>query len=156
MDLQTIPQQRTGSDSPPPDSVASDPAATGKKPSGLSVLVVDDEPLIRWSLRKGLTRSGHDVADAGTAGEALALIDGHPNRFNVVILDYRLPDRRDLSLLKDVRERLPTATVLMMTAYGEADMRAQALALGALTVIDKPFQVSALVSLVESSAFPRS
>ena len=58
--------------------------------------------------------------------------------------------------MKDVPDRLPTATVLMMTAYGDADMRAQALALGALTVIDKPFQVSALVSLVESSTSPRS
>ncbi len=156
MDLYTTSPLHKGSDGAPTDSVASDPAATGKKPSGLSVLVVDDEPLIRWSLRKGLTRSGHDVAEAGTAGEALALIDDQPNRFHVVILDYRLPDRRDLSLLKDVRDRLPAATVLLMTAYGDADMRAQALTLGALTVIDKPFQVSALVSLVESSASPRS
>lgn len=156
MDLQATPQQHSGSHGPPPGSMASDPAAAGKKPSGLSVLVVDDEPLIRWSLRKGLARSGHDVAEAGTGAEALQLIEAEPNRFNVVILDYRLPDRRDLSLLKDVRDRLPTATVLMMTAYGDADMRAQALALGALTVIDKPFQVSALVSLVESSTSPRS
>ncbi len=151
MDWHAVPPQQHGSDAPPPDANASDPASGGKKPAALGVLVVDDEPLIRWSLRKGLARAGHDVAEAGTGARALELIDAQPARFNVVILDYRLPDRRDLSLLRDVRQRLPAATVLMMTAYGDADMRAEAVALGARAVIDKPFQVTALVSLVESS-----
>jgi DNA-binding NtrC family response regulator len=115
------------------------------------VLVVDDEPLIRWSLRKGLTRSGHEVTEAGTAAEALELIGAGPGSFDAVILDYRLPDRRDLSLLKEVRASLPGSRVVMMTAYGEDDMRAQALALGALAVVDKPFQVQALVALIETS-----
>ena len=131
-------------------SAASDGAGGGKNSSGLSVLVVDDEPLIRWSVRKGLTRCGHDVAEAETGAAALALIAAHPGRFTVVILDYRLPDRRDLSLLKDVRTLLPDAAVLMMTAYGDGEMRAEAARLGASAVVDKPFQVNALVSLIES------
>ena len=143
--------ETTGSDAFPPAPMSSDPSTSGKKPAALSVLVVDDEPLIRWSLRKGLSRAGHDVAEAGSGAEALALIAADPARFQVVILDYRLPDRRDLSLLRDVRAALPAATVLMMTAYGDGDMRAQALALGARAVVDKPFQVSALVALVESA-----
>jgi len=129
----------------------SDNTDIGKNPSGLSVLVVDDERLIRWSLRTGLNRHGHQVAEAETAAQALQLIATEPRPFRVVILDYRLPDRRDLTLLAEVRRLLPDAAVLMMTAYGDGDMRAQAFALGARAVVDKPFQVSEFVSLVESS-----
>ena len=121
-----------------------------ENPAHLSVLVVDDEPLIRWSLKKGLTKRGHDVVEAQSAFEALESIGADQDRFGVVILDYRLPDRQDLSLLADVRRRLPRATVVMMTAFGDADMRAEALALGARAVVDKPFQVSQLIALIES------
>jgi DNA-binding NtrC family response regulator len=115
------------------------------------VLVVDDEPLIRWSLRKGLAKSGYDVVEAGSAAQALAAIAEHPRKFGVVILDYRLPDRRDLSLLMEVRHLLPDAAVLMMTAYGDDEMRTQARALGVRAVVDKPFQVTAFVALVDQA-----
>jgi DNA-binding NtrC family response regulator len=121
-----------------------------KNPSRLVVLVVDDEPLIRWSLCKGLTNRGHQVGEAGSAAEALSLISANPSRFSVVILDCRLPDRKDLSLLRQVRAIVPSSTVLMMTAYGDTGMREEALALGARAVVDKPFQVTEFISLVES------
>jgi DNA-binding NtrC family response regulator len=113
--------------------------------------VVDDESLIRWSLRKGLMKRGHEVVEADSAKTALDCIVGG-GRFGVVILDYRLPDRQDLSLLAEVRRLLPDATVVMMTAFGEDDMRAEAVALGARAVVDKPFQVNELIALVESTA----
>ena len=120
-------------------------------PAGTCVLVVDDEPLIRWSLRKGLTARGYQVAEAETGAQALALLTADPERFGVVVLDYRLPDRQDLSLLGDVRRLAPGAAVWMMTAYGDAAMRAGALDLGARAVIDKPFQVAAFIDRIESS-----
>jgi DNA-binding NtrC family response regulator len=116
----------------------------------MDVLVVDDEPLIRWSLRRGLVRRGHRVVEAGGAAEALATLAAEPDRFQVIVLDYRLPDRQDLSLLKEIREIAPGSAILMMTAYGEPQMRAEALTLGVRIVIDKPFQVNAVVALVES------
>jgi DNA-binding NtrC family response regulator len=118
-------------------------------PTG-DVLIVDDEPLIRWSLRRGLVQRGHHVAEAGDGAEALRQIAADPTRFGVVVLDYRLPDTEDLSLLRDIRRLAPAAAVLMMTAFGDVQMRSDALALGARIVIDKPFQVSAVVALVES------
>jgi DNA-binding NtrC family response regulator len=119
-------------------------------PAPAHVLIVDDEPLIRWSLRKGLVRRGHDVAEAGDGASALARLTAEPRRFTVVLLDDRLPDRQDLTLLQEIRQLSPTSAVLMMTAYGDSEMRTDAVALGAHTVIDKPFQVNAVVSLVES------
>ncbi len=126
------------------------PPTDGKFPAVLEILLVDDEPLIRWSLRRALSQRGHCVTEAGDAAEALRQIEADPGRFGVVVLDYRLPDMQSLRLLREVRQLAPASAVFMMTAYGDAQMRADALALGARVVIDKPFQVSAVVSLLES------
>jgi DNA-binding NtrC family response regulator len=129
---------------------AENAATPQKRTQPLKVLVVDDEPLIRWSLRRGLTRNGHEVHEATTAVQTLNVLSGEGS-FDVVVLDYRLPDRRDLSLLQQVRQASPESVVVMMTAYGEPGMREEARALGALTVIDKPFQVAELIRLIESA-----
>lgn len=120
--------------------------------SPLDVLIVDDEPLIRWSLKTGLTRRGHRVAEAADGGAALALLSADPRRFHVALLDYRLPDRQDLSLLREIRQLCPSCKVIMMTAFADQAMRAEAESSGASGVIDKPFQVAAVISLVESDA----
>jgi len=118
-------------------------------PGTFSVLVVDDEPLIRWSLRRAFLDRGHVVATAGTGSEALAVLSG--GRYDAVILDYRLPDRQDLSLLSEVRRLAPQSAVLMMTAFADDGMRAGAIELGARAVVDKPFLLKAFVAQVEAS-----
>lgn len=131
------------------DYAEAEPSPRAKNPARGAVLVVDDEPLIRWSLRKGLNRSGYDVVEADSAAQALAAISADSRRFRVVILDYRLADRRDLSLLREIRQVLPDAVVFMMTAYGDEDMRAKAMSLGVRAVVDKPFKVTVVVALVD-------
>jgi DNA-binding NtrC family response regulator len=144
-----------GSDQPPIDSTPPLPvvAANRKAPLALqplSVLVVDDEPLIRWSLRQGLAKRGHRVVEADSGAAALHLLATAQPVFDVVVLDYRLPDRRDLSLLKAARELAPSAAFLMITAYSEPGMKEEAVAIGARAVVGKPFQIDAFVSLIES------
>lgn len=124
----------------------------GGNPAPLSVLVVDDEPLIRWSLRQGLLDHGHEVATAATGAEAIVEIANTRRVFDVVILDYRLPDRQDLTLLEDVRRLSPESIVMMMTAFGDDNMRSGAWERGAYVVVDKPFQVASVVSLIESAS----
>ena len=114
-----------------------------------SVLIVDDEPLIRWSLRQAFTDRGHAVTTAGTGAEALAALSS--SAYDAIILDYRLPDRQDLSLLFDVRRLSPRSAVLMMTAFADDAMRTVAIECGARAVIDKPFQVKAFVAQVEDN-----
>lgn len=123
-----------------------------EKSAPLSVLVVDDEPLIRWSLRQGLADRGHEVTTAATGAEAIREINVPDRVFDVVILDYRLPDRQDLTLLDDVRRLSPESVVMMMTAFGDDSMRTGASERGARGVVDKPFQLKNFVSLVESAA----
>jgi DNA-binding NtrC family response regulator len=114
---------------------------------GLRVLVVDDEPLIRWSLCETLEQSGHVVVEAGDAESARRAVSaGEP--FDVVLLDYRLPDSNDLNLLASIRTAAPATAVVMMTAFGTPDVMAGALELGAYQVIPKPFEVHEVAALV--------
>ncbi|MEO6221655.1 MAG: response regulator [Vicinamibacterales bacterium] len=117
----------------------------------LSVLVVDDEPLIRWSLLQGFAGRGHRVVTAGSGAEAVGAMAVADASFDVVILDYRLPDRQDLTLLDDVRRLSPTSVVLMMTAFGDDSMRTGARERGARAVIDKPFLVASLIGMAETA-----
>jgi DNA-binding NtrC family response regulator len=111
------------------------------------VLVVDDEPLIRWSVTESLVEAGLDVEQAGDAASALRVISTTALPFDVVILDLRLPDMHDLSLLGTVRQLLPSATVILMTAFGTPDVIAEAESLGA-SVLLKPFELEALTRLI--------
>ena len=118
----------------------------------MRVLVVDDERLIHWTLRTALAARGHDVTVAESAAGAIAALEEEREDFAVVVLDYRLPDRQDLSLLDDVRRLSPSSAVLMMTAFADPAMRSGAIEHGARAVVDKPFQVKSFVSLIESVA----
>jgi DNA-binding NtrC family response regulator len=118
-----------------------------KKPAAARVLVVDDEALIRWSISETLAEGGFDVVEKGDAkGARLAVGTGQP--FDVVLLDYRLPDSDDLSLLESIRKMSPTAQVILMTAFGRPEVVRGALDLGAYRVISKPFEMEAIVDLV--------
>jgi DNA-binding NtrC family response regulator len=115
------------------------------------VLVVDDESLIRWSLAEVLSDSGFLVDEAGDGATAVNLLsDGRP--FDVVLLDYRLPDSNDLHLLEAIRRVSPGSTIIMMTAFGTPEMVDGALKMGASRVVPKPFDVHDMARLVAEVA----
>jgi len=114
------------------------------------VLVVDDEPLIRWSLSEALTDLGHEVEEAGDGRGAVERMS--KSSFDVVLLDFRLPDSNDLSLFSQLRGLSPDARIILMTAYGTAEMLDQALALGAFSVVHKPFEIGEMASLVSRAS----
>ena len=116
-----------------------------------AVLVVDDEALIRWSLSEALTDSGWAVRQASSAAEARDVLAAMASIDLVVLLDLRLPDVADLSLLRHIREARPDAAVIMMSAHGTAQHAAEAAKLGAYRFVDKPFDVSDMVSLVNEA-----
>ena len=120
--------------------------AVGKIPR--RVLVVDDEPLIRWSVTETLAGLGLDVAQAHDAASALRAITAPADTFDVVVLDLRLPDMKDLSLLATMRQVIPEASILLMTALGTDQILERAVGLGACSVLHKPFELGALVDAV--------
>jgi len=115
----------------------------------LRVLVVDDEPLIRWSIAETLGAAGHQVTEAQDAASALRALADAPDT-DLVLLDFRLPDSNDLGLLAEIRRMAPATPVIMMTAFGTPDVTAGALKLGAVKVLNKPFNMHELERLVRS------
>jgi DNA-binding NtrC family response regulator len=116
-----------------------------------TVLVVDDEPLIRWAVREGLEGEGYDVVEAASAREALAsLADG--KTVAVALLDLKLPDSDDLSLLRRIRAAVPGCRVIMMTAHGTPELLAEAIREGAYNTVAKPFDLERIVGMVRAAA----
>ena len=126
------------------------------KKSAPSVLVVDDEALIRWSLKEMLGERGYAVTAAGDARMAVVAIENAEEPFDVVLLDYRLPDSADLRLLEKVRRLAPSSQVIMITAHNSPELAQGAAALGAYQVISKPFEVESLAALVNQARTDRS
>lgn len=121
------------------------------KNSPPTVLVVDDEALIRWSVSETLEERGYAVTEAGDARMALDAVRNAQAPFDVVLLDYRLPDSADLRLLERVRHMTPTSQVIMITAHNSPELAQGAAALGAYRVISKPFEVDSLAALVQQA-----
>lgn len=116
------------------------------------VLVVDDEPLIRWSVAETLASIGLSVDQAGDAASALKKMTTTALGYDVVVLDLRLPDMKDLSLLGTIRQMYPDVSVVLMTAYGTDEVLERAVALGACTVLNKPFEFGRLIDAVFGTA----
>jgi DNA-binding NtrC family response regulator len=114
----------------------------------LGVLVVDDEFLIRWSVAETLEGSGHAVHQADSGRAALELLTDPLVTIDVVLLDFRLPDSNDLSLLARIRQLAPDRPVILMTAYGSSEMTQGARDLGVYEVLSKPFEMHDLQTLI--------
>lgn len=119
-----------------------------------TVLVVDDEALIRWSLSEGLTDAGWTVRQAANGADARSAVRALAGQPFVIVLDLRLPDVSDLSLVRELRAARPDVPMIVMTAHGTNDDAAQALAAGVHSFVGKPFDVVEIVELVGAAASP--
>jgi len=113
-----------------------------------SVLIVDDEALIRWSVAESLESAGHVVLEAGSAAEALRLVDSNNSGIGAAVLDLRPPDSSDLNLLRRIHQSAPRCRIILMTAHGTPDVLEEAIRSGAFAVLTKPFDMDSVVNLV--------
>ena len=127
------------------------PRSCRYSPKMVPILVVDDESLIRWSLTESLEAEGFTVLEAGSAREALACLDQHSD-IAVVLLDLKLPDSTDLTLLHHLRLLAPASRVILMTAHGTAEILEEALRAGAFRAVGKPFDMEDMVAIVREAA----
>lgn len=113
-----------------------------------TVLVVDDEPLIRWSLVNRLKEDGYRTVEAGTAGEA---VSQHRDGADLVLLDFALPDANGLAVLKQIKDTDPDTLVIMLTANTEVGTAVEAMKGGAFHYANKPFDLDEVMLLVEKA-----
>ncbi len=104
----------------------------------LSVLIIDDEEIVREALDALLTREGIAVRAAATATEGLDLLAAH--QFDAVLLDLMLPDRNGMDVLEDIRRVDDELPVIMITAFGTIDNAVAATKKGAFHYFAKPFK----------------
>ncbi|MBH0181435.1 MAG: sigma-54-dependent Fis family transcriptional regulator, partial [Nitrospira sp.] len=114
---------------------------------GLTILLVDDEPLMRLSMVDALEAIGYDVHAAASGTEGIDAIRG--KRFDLVITDLRLPGADGLMVLKAAKDKEPETEVVVITAHGSVDTAVGAMKLGAIDYLTKPFQMDELLLIVE-------
>ncbi len=110
--------------------------------SPATILVVDDEQLIRWTLRERLTAHGYDVVEAGSGADALAAFG---DAIDLVLLDFKLPDTDGLQVLRQLKELQPTVPVILLTAFASIQTAVEAIKQGAYDYAKKPFEFEQLL-----------
>ena len=118
-----------------------------------AILIVDDEASIRESLQTLLELEGFTVETASTGEEGLAKMADQP--MDLVLLDFALPDRNGLEILRDIRDRDPELGVIMITAYGTVENAVAAMQAGATNFIQKPWDNEKLVADVRAVVWRR-
>jgi DNA-binding NtrC family response regulator len=111
-----------------------------------SILVVDDEVEIREGLEALLTSESFEVTVAETGAAGLQKLEDRP--FDLMLLDVSLPDRNGLDLLREIRQRDPHLSIILITAYGSIDMARAAFKGGAQDYITKPWSNDELITQV--------
>src|SRR5262245_11783161 len=127
----------------PPVTAPTSP--TSAPPS--TVLVVDDEPVIRKIARMSLAGAGFTVAEAGDAAVAVAAVRSAAKPFDLVLLDLTLPDADGKTVIPEIRSHAPTTRVLVVSGLGEMDPAA----FGADGFLAKPFTKSSLLLAVQQA-----
>jgi len=107
------------------------------------ILVVDDEKLIRWTLRERLEKEGYVVAEAEAGLPAIEFL--RQEEFDLLLLDFKLPDIDGIEVLRHAKERRPAPAVILMTAFASVQSAVEAMRLGAYHYVKKPFNLDELV-----------
>jgi two-component system, NtrC family, response regulator AtoC len=110
-----------------------------------TILLVDDEPLIRWTLSERFGQDGHGIVEADTAKTALARFG--PD-IDLVLLDYKLPDGDGLQVLRSMKAADPDVPVILLTAFSSIETAVEAMKQGAYHYANKPFNLDELSLIV--------
>ena len=119
-----------------------------------SILIVDDDEVMRDTLSDVLRKRGYDLLAVGSGNEAISVIT--KNIIDLVLLDVRLPDQDGLEVLRKIKELDTDILVIMMTAYSDVQTAVSAIKSGAHHYINKPFELEELKLLIEKGLETKS
>ena len=107
-----------------------------------SLLIVDDDPRVIRSLERVFAQDGYQILSASSGPYALALM--REVRIDAALIDWKMPDMDGLALLKEMRDRHPQIMSIMVTGHGGVQEAVEAMRLGAVDFMEKPFSVEGL------------
>ena len=113
----------------------------------VSVLVVDDEVLVRWSIMEALTKAGFDVTAVVSAEAAFSCLENQ--RFDVIITDLKLPGEDGFAVARRVSALQPSTGIILISAYADDVIMDQARAVGITGFIPKPLDLSQIIWAVQ-------
>ncbi len=113
-----------------------------------SVLVVDDEKVVRDIIHRYLTKKGYDVLTTRNGREALLL--GSQGVFDVILLDVNMPDMNGLEVLHQLKTKYPNAVVVMLTGVADPEsvIESTAMGMGATAFLKKPCELTELQRVI--------
>lgn len=114
---------------------------------GETILIADDEKLIRWNLRTQLGKAGFGTIEAESVLETLKAI--HEQQPDLIILDQRMPDGTGLDVLRSLHKDNQLVPVIMLTAEDRSDTAVQAMKLGAFDYVTKPVNIEELKRVID-------
>jgi DNA-binding response OmpR family regulator len=120
--------------------------------AALNILTVDDERSITESMRFIFAGAQYDVTGVETANDALAKIDADPERYDVVIIDHKMPRVTGVDLVYEIRKRPYAGKIMVLSAHLSADIRMAFEELDVDVMIEKPFDIKQLRVMLDQLA----
>lgn len=113
------------------------------------ILIVDDDAGFTTALSKILKGEGHSTSEAGNAPEAVELLK--KEKFDMVFADLSMPGASGIALLEDIKKDSPSLPVVIITAFGDWDVYAEAVAKGAHSFVNKPVKKEEILQIIKSA-----
>lgn len=113
------------------------------------ILIVDDEPSVRYSFKKLLKEDHYDVLEAANGVDALRVLA--KDRPDLVVMDIEMPGISGLEAIRRIKELTPQVPVIIMTAYGSTDRVIEAMKLGAYEYMEKPFDIDRMRIIIREA-----
>lgn len=119
---------------------------------GRSVLIVDDDPLVRNALARHFRHRGHYVRTASGVDEAVDLVRAEAPE--AAVIDLRMGDRSGIDLVRQLSEIAPAVRTVILTAYGSIASAVEAMQLGAVNYLPKPADPEAILAAIDRDPPP--
>jgi CheY-like chemotaxis protein len=117
----------------------------------LKILIVDDDNGTLNAIKVGLLSKGHEALIAGSGEEALKIIKAKKSGaepLDLLMTDLRMPKMDGLRLIRAARKIMPDIKAILMTAYGDDNVKKKTRALGQCGYMDKPFRPETLINMI--------
>ena len=124
----------------------------------MDILVVDDDTGTLNAVKVGLLSKGHNALIAGSGEEALKIIKARKAKeepLDLLLTDLKMPKMDGLKLIRAARKIIPEIKAILMTAYGDDNVKKKTRALGQCSYMDKPFRPEALIKMIMTNGMEK-